>query len=122
MQADVLFQKALELVHQHRAASAALLHRHLGIDHASAERLLERMASETTAVRRMPNGLYLYIHGSIGEELAALHGFAQVVLKALAQDSIDAGQLRAAAVRFGLANSPTEASTRRRDLTLPPSR
>ncbi|WP_354678367.1 hypothetical protein [Cupriavidus plantarum] len=107
MQADMLFQKALELVHQHRAASAALLHRHLGIEPASAEMLLERMASETTAVRRMPNGLYLYIHGAIGEELAALHGFAQVVLKALAQDRVDAGQLRAAAVHFGLAKTLT---------------
>ncbi|WP_354678325.1 hypothetical protein [Cupriavidus plantarum] len=107
MNAEVLFQKALSLVHQHRAASAALLQRHLGVDASTAEPLLERMVRETTAMRRMPNGLYLYIHGAISEELAALHGFAQIVLDAIAEDRVDAGQLRDAAVRFGLAKTPT---------------
>lgn len=101
---DALFRTALELVHQHRAASVALLQRHLGVNHDSAEALLHRMADETTAVRRMQNGLFLYTHGPIGEELAALHGFAKVVLTALSQDNLDANQLRAAAIKFGLIN------------------
>lgn len=109
---DALFCTALELVHQHRAASVALLQRHLGVSHESAEAVLQRMASETTAVRRMQNGLYLYIEGPIGDELAALHGFTRVVLTALSQDNLDANKLRAAAVEFGLTES-----ARRHDLT-----
>lgn len=108
---DALFRTALELVHQHRAASVALLQRHLGVSHDSAEALLHRMASETTAVRRMQNGLYLYTHGPIGEELAALHGFAQVVLTALSQDNLDANHLRAAAIEFGLTARSQVATT-----------
>lgn len=53
-------------------------------------------------MRRVQSGLYLYTHGPIGEELAALHGFAQEVLVALASDTVDAAQLRAAAGRYGL--------------------
>lgn len=101
---EALFARTLALVHEHRAASVALLQRHLGISHDTAEALLLRMASETTAVRRMQNGLFLYTHGPIGEELAALHGFARVVLGALADGSVDAEQLREAAVRFGLSD------------------
>ncbi|WP_243736987.1 hypothetical protein [Cupriavidus sp. L7L] len=97
-----MYGKALELVHQHRAASIALLERHLGIGLDMAEALLQRMTTETTAVRRVPSGLYLYTHGPIGEELAALHGFAQEVLAALASDSVDVAELRAAAGRYGL--------------------
>lgn len=100
--ADALYGAALELVHQHRAASVALLERHLGIGPDMAEALLQRMARETTAVRRVPSGLYLYTHGPIGDELAALHGFAQEVLAALASDSVDVAELRAAAGRYGL--------------------
>ncbi|SDD58034.1 hypothetical protein SAMN05216345_111126 [Cupriavidus sp. YR651] len=109
--AEASFRKALALVHQHRAASVALLQRHLGIGPDMAETLLRRMASETTAVRRMQNGLYFYTHGPIGEELAALHGFAQEVLVALSHDCVDANQLREAAIRYGLASESTVAFT-----------
>ncbi|MFS8979236.1 hypothetical protein PO002_32925 [Cupriavidus necator] len=95
-----MYGEALELVHQHRAASVALLERHLGIGLDTAEALLQRMAKETTAVRRVPSGLYLYTHGPIGEELTALHGFAQEVLAALASDCV--AELRAAVGRYGL--------------------
>lgn len=40
--ADALYGEALELVHQHRAASVALLERHLGIGLDTAEALLQR--------------------------------------------------------------------------------
>lgn len=53
-------------------------------------------------MRRVPSGLYLYTHGPIGEELTALHGFAQEVLAALASDCVDVAELRAAAGRYGL--------------------
>jgi len=101
--ADALYGAALELLHEHRAASVALLERHLGIGLDLAEALLQRIASETTAVRRVPSGLYLYTHGPIGEELAALHGFVQEVLVAIASDTVDVNQLRAAAGRYGFA-------------------
>ncbi|MEM5432350.1 conserved protein of unknown function (plasmid) [Cupriavidus taiwanensis] len=104
---DELFHQAVELVHQHRAASTALIQRHLRVGWRAAEALLQRMATETMAVRKMQNGLYLYIHGPIGEELARLTGFAQEVLSALTTDRIDADQLRAAALRHGLAEEAT---------------
>lgn len=100
---DELFHQAVELVHQHRAASTALIQRHLRIGWRAAEALLERMAAETMVVRKMQNGLYLYIHGPIGEELARLTGFTREVLSALTTDRVDADQLRAAAIRHGLA-------------------
>ncbi|MEN7527647.1 MULTISPECIES: hypothetical protein [unclassified Cupriavidus] len=100
---EALFARTIALVHEHRAASVVLLQRHLGVSHDTAETLLLRMATETTAVRRMQNGLFLYTQGPIGEELAALHGFARAVLTALAEDNVDTELLRAAAVRFGLA-------------------
>ncbi|MCY1225257.1 hypothetical protein D9M68_139800 [compost metagenome] len=101
--ADALYGAALELLHEHRAASVALLERRLGIGLDMAEALLQRIASETTAVRRVQSGLYLYMHGPIGEELAALHGFVQEVLVAIASDTVDVNQLRAAAGRYGFA-------------------
>ncbi|BDB30116.1 MULTISPECIES: DNA translocase FtsK [Cupriavidus] len=102
-----LFHRAMELVHQHRAASVALIQRHLRIGWEAAEALLARMAAETMAVRKMQNGLYLYIHGPIGAELARLNGFAQEVLAALTEDCIDAAHLRASAIRYGLAEETT---------------
>ncbi len=99
--ADALHGKALELVHEHRAASVPLLERHLSIGPDMAEALLLRIARETTVVRRVQSGLYVYTHGPIGEELAALHGFAQEVLVALASNSVDVDQLRDAAGRYG---------------------
>ncbi|MGX6564889.1 DNA translocase FtsK [Cupriavidus necator] len=104
---EELFHRAVELVHQHRAASVALIQRHLRIGWQSAEALLARMAAETMAVRKMQNGLYLYIHGPIGEEIARLSGFAQEVLAALTKDCLDADHLRAAAIRHGLAEETT---------------
>lgn len=104
---DELFHQAVELVHQHRAASTALIQRHLRVGWRAAEALLQRMAAETMAVRKMQNGLYLYIHGPIGEELARLTAFAQEVLSALTTNRIDADQLRAAALRHGLAEEAT---------------
>lgn len=102
-----LFQRAVELVHQHRAASVALMQRHLCVGEQDAEALLMHMAAETTAVRRMQNGLYLYLQGPLAEELTQLNGFAQDVLDALAKDCLDADHLRATAIRHGLAEETT---------------
>lgn len=63
-------------------------------------------------MRRVQSGLYLYMHGPIGEELAALHGFVQEVLASIASDTVDVDQLRAAAGRFGLATRHQAAQTR----------
>ncbi|MBY4898675.1 hypothetical protein [Cupriavidus sp. AU9028] len=98
-----LLARAIDVVHQHRAASVALFQRHLQVDGATAEEILEHIAAETTIVRKMQTGLYLYTHGPIGEELARLNGFAREVLSAVAADRIDPDCVRSAAVRFGLA-------------------
>ncbi|TWG87877.1 hypothetical protein L602_001500000100 [Cupriavidus gilardii J11] len=101
-----LFDRALDLVHRYCAASVALLQRGLQIDPEAAEAILQRMATETTFVRKH-NGLYLYIDGPIGQELSRLHGFARHVLAAVESGSLDADRVRAAAVRFGLAEEVT---------------
>lgn len=103
---DRLYERALDLVHRYCAASVALLQRGLQIDAEAAEAILERIATETTFVRKH-NGLFLYIDGPIGQELSRLHGFARHVLAAVESGSIDADRLRAAAVRFGLAEEIT---------------
>ena len=100
--ADRQYARALDLVQRFRAASVALVQRYMDVDPIVAEALLMRMSQETTLVRRMPDGLYLFVGEVIGSELQSLHGFAQEVLAALRTDHIDAEQLRAAAARHGL--------------------
>ncbi|CAM3372532.1 MULTISPECIES: hypothetical protein [Cupriavidus] len=102
------YLKAVQLVHQYRAASVPLVQRHLGIGAEHAESLLARMATETTVVRRMPNGLYLYVGEIVADELTALYGFAEEVLAVIASGEIDVDALRAAAVKFGL-SAPRDA-------------
>lgn len=96
------YARALDLVQRFRAASVALLQRHLQIGPDVAESLLVRISRETTLVRRMPDGLYLFVGEIIGNELQAFHGFAREVLAALTAGRIDAEQLRAAADRYGI--------------------
>lgn len=96
------YAEALDLVLRFRAASVALVQRHLLIDYRDAEVLLGRMSRETTLVRRMPNGLYMFVGEVIGGELQALHGFAQEVLAALESGQVDPDRLRDAAIRFGI--------------------
>ena len=99
---DREYARALDLVQRFRAASVALLQRHLQIGPDVAESLLLRMSRETTLVRRMPDGLYLFVGEIIGNELQAFHGFAREVLTAITVGRIDAEQLRAAADRYGI--------------------
>lgn len=99
---DREYARALDLVQRFRAGSVALLQRYLEVDSDVAEGLLLRMSRETTLVRRMPDGLYLFVGETIGQELEALQGFAREVLAALQSDRIDADHLRAAAARYGL--------------------
>ncbi|AZG17335.1 hypothetical protein EHF44_26745 (plasmid) [Cupriavidus pauculus] len=104
--ADREYASALDLVQRFRAASVTLLQRNLPVGPDVAESLLLRMSRETTLVRRMPNGLYLFVGEAIGNELQALHGFAREVLAALNAGCIDAEQLRAAADRYGITPQP----------------
>ncbi|WP_244789293.1 hypothetical protein [Cupriavidus pauculus] len=108
--ADRQYAHALDLVQTFRAASVALVQRHLGVDPTDAEALLARMARETDIVRRMPNGLYLFVGEAISDELRALRGFAEEVLAALTSDHVSATRIREAAARHGIA--PTVATRR----------
>jgi len=100
---EALFSKAIALVHKHRAASVVLVQRHLEIDFGTAEAILQRMADETTIVRRARAGLYLYVADILGGELARLGDFAREVLEALTAGRLDADELRTTAIRLGLA-------------------
>ncbi|GAB7545117.1 DNA translocase FtsK [Cupriavidus sp. 8B] len=110
---DALYERALELVRTYRAASVVLVQRHLHLSWKDAESLLQRMAQETMSVRRTSNGLFIFIENLIGEELQTLHSFAQEVVLALAAGELDAGQLRRAAIRYGLAEevAPSDCTT-----------
>ncbi|MFJ4291268.1 hypothetical protein ACIP1U_16015 [Cupriavidus sp. NPDC089707] len=103
---DGIYLKAIRLVHQYRAVSVPLVQRHLGVGPEHAESLLARMATETTIVRRMPNGLYFYVGEIVADELTALYRFAEEVLAGLASGDIDVDGLRAAAAKIGL-SAPT---------------
>lgn len=100
--ADRQYAHALDLVQTFRAASVALVQRHLGVDPTDAEALLTRMARETDIVRRMPNGLYLFVGEAISDELRALRGFAEEVLAALTSDHVSTTRIREAAARHGI--------------------
>lgn len=103
--ADRQYAHAIDLVQRFRAASVALMQRHLAVETHVAEALLLRMSQETNIVRRMPDGLYMFIGEVIREELRALHGFAQEVLAAIETNEVDIARLRTAATRFGIADT-----------------
>lgn len=100
---ETLYERALELVKERRAASVVLLERHLRLPVSVAEQLMARMAQETTIVRRTPSGLYVYTPNVVGNELANLRNFCQIVVRALQGGTLDPDALRAAALRHGLA-------------------
>jgi hypothetical protein len=100
--ADRQYAHALDLVQTFRAASVALVQRHLEVNPQEAEALLARMSDETDIVRRMPNGLYLFVGESISGEIRALRGFAHEVLSALTSDHVSSTRIRDAAARHGL--------------------
>ncbi|SCU77456.1 conserved hypothetical protein [Cupriavidus necator] len=91
---DAAYAEALSLVHAHRAASVPLVQRHLRIGYDAARRLLARMARETTFVRPMPSGLYIYAPEPLANELKSLHGFIADVLARSAQGPLDPDTIR----------------------------
>lgn len=105
--ADRQYTHALDLVLTFRAASVALVQRHLCVDPRDAEALLARMSQETDIVRRMPNGLYLFVGEAISNELRALRGFAEEVLAALESDHVSTTYIREVAARHGVATTVT---------------
>ncbi|MDK3022913.1 DNA translocase FtsK [Cupriavidus taiwanensis] len=92
---DAAYAEAISLVHAHRAASVPLVQRHLRIGYDAAWRLLARMARETTFVRPMLSGLYIYAPEPLANELKSLHGFISEVLARSAQGSLDPDTIRA---------------------------
>lgn len=101
---DAAYAKAISLVHAHRAASVPLVQRHLRIGSDAARRLLARMARETTFVRPMLSGLYIYTPEPLANELKSLHGFVAEVLARSAKGPLDPDTIRSLGEKHALQN------------------
>lgn len=98
-----LVAQALAVIHANRAGSIPLLQRRLAIDTATAEALLQTIASETDVIRRLPGGVYSYTPPEIAKELDALRAFAKQALSASQNRLLDNAALTALAAAHGLA-------------------
>ncbi len=91
---NAAYDDAIRLVHAHRAASVPLVQRHLRIGYDAARRMLARMSRETTFVRPMLSGLYIYAPEPLANELKSLHGFIADVMTRSAQGPLDPDTIR----------------------------
>ncbi len=96
------YDRAVDVVHRHRAASVALLQRQLNFEPAYAQALLQRMTRDGTFVRELESGLFDYLPPSMAIELAALRGFARAVMASWPHADLAAGTLHGLAVEHGL--------------------
>lgn len=99
---DAAYAEAIRLVHAHRAASISLVQRYLRVGYEPARALLARMVRETTFVRTMPGGLYMYAPEPLASELKALHGFVTDVLLSCERSPLDAQAVRQIGLKHAL--------------------
>lgn len=99
---DAAYAEAIRLVHARRAASISLVQRYLRIGYEPARALLARMVRETTFVRTMPGGLYMYAPEPLASELKALHGFVTDVLLICEGGPLDAQAVRQIGLKHAL--------------------
>ncbi len=78
------------------------MQRYLCVGYEPARALLARMVRETTFVRTMPGGLFMYAPEPLASELKALHGFVTDILLICERGTVDAQAVRQIGLKHAL--------------------